>query len=216
MSDAYDILCIGGGGHARVLLSIIKKTMPEKSIAVLDSNPDKAGEKIHGFPVIGDDSMLEECRKNGTEQFIIGLGMTDLPASRAPLFEKILKKGLKAVSIIDPSAVLADDAVIGAGTVAMPGVIVNTGAVIGENVIVNSGAVVEHDTVVGDHTHVAPGAVVCGDVKIGEGCLIGAGSVIRQGLKIGAHSVIGAGTVVIEDIPSGARAYGNPARQVSE
>lgn len=216
MSEKYDILCVGGGGHAKVVLSVLKKDRPDMSVAVLDSNRDKTGASVQGYPVIGDDSMLEECAKAGCGRFIMGLGMTDLPSPRASVFEKILKKGFAAVTVIDSSAIIAGDAEIGPGAVVMPGVVVNPGAVIGENVILNSGAVIEHDSHIGDHTHIAPGAVVCGDVKIGEECMIGAGSVIRQGIKIGAHSVIGAGAVLVDDVPSGARVYGNPARQVSE
>jgi sugar O-acyltransferase (sialic acid O-acetyltransferase NeuD family) len=114
-----------------------------------------------------------------------------------------------------PSATVAHDATLGAGTVVMHQAHVGPAAKIGRAVIVNTGAIVEHDVVVGDGAHLAPGSAVLGEAHVGARAFIGSGARVLPGRTVGADAVVGAGAVVTEDVPSGVTVVGQPARAVS-
>lgn len=103
-------------------------------------------------------------------------------------------EGMRPVHIWDraihPSAIIAPDVPIGAGTVIMAGAIVQTGARIGKHCIINTGATVDHDCVLEDYVHVAPGAHLCGNVHVGEGTLVGVGVGIAPNTTISAWSLV--------------------------
>lgn len=116
--------------------------------------------------------------------------------------------------VIDPTAIISSDVIIGEGTVVMPGAIINAGAKIGKHVIINSGVVIEHGCIIEDHVHVAPGSVICGNTKVGMGSFIGAGTVVINAIKIGKMAVVGAGSVIINNIEDDAKVVGVPAKKI--
>lgn len=113
---------------------------------------------------------------------------------------------------VHSSAVVADTARIGEGTVVLHGAIVQANAVVGRHVLVNTAASIDHDCVVGDFAHVSPRATLCGHVTIGEGTHVGAGAVVIPGVRVGRWCRVGAGAVVVRDLPDHVTAVGNPAR----
>jgi UDP-perosamine 4-acetyltransferase len=209
---ATDVLLIGAGGHARVVLDILRTHPALTPVGVIDPAP--RGEALMGVPVLGGDERLPELLAQGTMTAIIAIGSTGDCRLRERLFTECLADGWAFATAVHRSAIVAPDAAIGQGTAIMAGAIVNTGTSVGQNVVINTGAVVEHDCVIGDHAYVSPGAVLCGGVYIGVGAFIGAGATVRQGVRIGDWTVVGAGAVVLEDLPPEVTAFGVPARVV--
>lgn len=121
-------------------------------------------------------------------------------------------RGYAPFTIIHPTAFLAGDAVVGAGSqiLAMSAICAST--CVGEAVIVNTKASVDHDCLIGNGAHIAPGATLAGEVKVGEFAFIGTGAIILPRVRIGAHAIIGAGAVVTNDVAEGQTVVGNPAR----
>ena len=113
---------------------------------------------------------------------------------------------------IHPSAIIAEDADIGEGSMICAGAIIQTGAKIGRHCIINTGSTVDHDCVIGDFCHIAPNSTLCGAVTLGDGVFVGAGTTIIQCLSVGEWSTIGAGSVVVREIGPRVIAYGIPAR----
>lgn len=83
-------------------------------------------------------------------------------------------------NIVDPSAVIADDAVMGEGIFVGKRAVVNAAAHIGDLCIINTGAIVEHDCDVGNYSHISVGSVLCGGVRVGQRTLIGANATVIQ------------------------------------
>ncbi len=213
-AQTIPVIGLGGGGHARVVIEILRADAAYEIMGLLDSNRELQGQTILGVPILGDDSRLPELVKQGISHFFIGLGGVSSNAPRRRLFEFALQHGLQPVSAIHQRAIISPSARLDAGVTIMAGAIVNACARLATNVIINSGAIIEHDCIVQDHAHVATGARLAGEVHVGSGAHIGLGACVRQSLRVGRGAVVGAGAVVIEDVPEATVVVGVPARHL--
>lgn len=206
------LVFLGGGGHCKVVLSLIKQTGGFEPYGILDNKLEIGSVVFDNVRVIGTDNSLGDIKLKGIHHAFITVGSCKDNIIRQKLYEFIEKMGFDSPIICAPSAIIDAKAEIGAGSLIMHGCIVNTDTSIGKNCIINSGAIIEHDCHVGDHCHLAPGVKVSGNVKVGEMSFIGIGSTIIQGIKIGRNVTIGAGTTIIKDIPDNSVVVGSPGR----
>ena len=203
------IIVIGGGGHAKVVISILLKM--EWQVIGYSDNYDCG--IILGVPYLGDDGILnKDFIANEASHAIIGIGKIDESDYRMILQKNIENIGFKFPIAISPTAVVNNEVYIGEGTIVCDGAVINSGSYIGRNCIINTNSTVEHDCKIKDNVHVAPGATICGNVHIGSNCFIGAGSNIAQLTKIPDRCLIGLGANVTGSLPSPGTYYGNPAR----
>lgn len=206
------VLILGAGGHAHVVADILLRMRNSgggvQPIGFLDDRPQLAGQSVLGLPVLGRLSSLPDIPHDAA---IIAIGDN---RARCRIFAELAGQGETFDVARHPSATVASDARIGAGSVICAGAIVNPASVVGENVILNTACSVDHHNTIGDHAHIAPGAHLGGDVRIGEGALIGIGATILPQRAVGAWSVIAAGSVVTKNVADGVVAAGAPARIV--
>jgi UDP-N-acetylbacillosamine N-acetyltransferase len=204
----------GAGGHALVVADIIRLNGDYEIVGFLDDlNPERLDTELYGATILGGQERLDSLRSEGVRHLIFGFGNG---AARLRLSAFVRAKGFSLATAIHPRAIVATDALIGAGTVVTAGAVINPGSEIGENAIVNTSASVGHECFVDDGAHVGPGARLAGRVVVGRAAWIGVGAIAIEGVRIGANSLVGAGGVVVNDIPEGVVAYGNPARVVSK
>lgn len=206
-----EIVLIGGGGHAKVLIEIIKLLKQYKIIGILDSQI-AIGTYISGIAVLGKDDLMSNLYTNGVKHACIAVGSIKDNSKRRNLYEKVKQIGFQVPVLAHPYSIISKDTIISEGVQVTAGAIIQRGSKIGANTIINTGAVIEHDCVIGNHVHVCPGVVISGDCVIGDGTFIGAGSVVIQGLKIGENSIVGAGAVVVNNVPDNTRVMGVPAK----
>ena len=204
------LLLIGGGGHCHSVLDSIISSGKYDEIGIIDNVECS----YLGIKTIGTDDDLPRLFNEGWTDAFITVGSVGNTNVRHRLYENVKSIGYYVPSVIDPTAVIAGDAIIGEGVFAGKRSVINVGAVLGECSIINSGAIVEHDCKIGSFTHVSPGAVLCGQVTVGNDSHIGAGAVVRQLINIGDNSLIGAGSVVVKDVGDNAKAFGNPCKVV--
>ncbi len=193
---------IGASGHGKVIADIAAKNGYEE-IVFLDDN-GKINE-CSDYPVVGKSYEA----KNLDADIIIGIGNAGV---RKRIEESIPDE--KLVTLIHPDAVVANNVLIGAGTVIMAGAVVNPDSKIGKGCIINTCASVDHDCIVGDYVHIAVGSHLCGTVSIGEGTWIGAGAIVSNNVNICGECMIGAGAVVINNIKKSGTYVGVPARRI--
>ena len=204
------LLLIGGGGHCHSVIDSVLALKSFDSIGIVD--PSDAD--YNGVPVVGADEDIPSLIKDGWTYAFITVGSVGNTAIRRRLYEMVISLGLTIPAIIDPTAVLAKDAVIQEGVYIGKKAIVNAGSVIDKCAIINTGAIVEHDCHIGEFSHISPGTVLCGQVSVGKDSHVGAGSVVRQQTVIGSNTLIGMGSVVVKDMPDDVKAFGNPCKVV--
>jgi sugar O-acyltransferase (sialic acid O-acetyltransferase NeuD family) len=206
------VVGIGAGGHAKVIIEIVRAHGNFEISGLVDADPKLWGTKQLGIPVLGPDDLLPNLFDSGIRLAFIGVGSIGQSDIRKILYEKVHQLGFQIIPCLHPNSVVSPSAVLGDGTIVMAGALVNATAQIGVNVIVNTGAIVEHDCILEDHCHIAPGAQLGSTVFIGEGAHIGIGASVRQGIRIGRNAVVGAGAAVVSDVPKNTVVVGVPAR----
>jgi len=197
MNKSLDI--IGYGGHSKVILDLAKHH--NYSLFKFHVNNYIEEGDIKDNVYIG---LRYEDLKNDT---LIAIGNN---ATRKKI--SIDLNFCRFVSLIHPTAIIAENVKIGYGSVIMAGAIIQSGSKIGHHCIINTGACVDHDVVISDYVHIAPNCSIAGSVFIDEGTFIGIGSTVINNISIGSWSTIGAGSVIIQNLISNITAVGNPAK----
>jgi sugar O-acyltransferase (sialic acid O-acetyltransferase NeuD family) len=206
------VVGIGAGGHAKVVIEILRLRGEYEVVELLDIKRELWGSTVADVAVTGDDSLLPALTARGIRHVFIGVGTVGDTAPRKRLYSLACSQGCTVIDAIHPAALVSSTARYGRGVTIMGGAVVNSCACLGNNVIVNTGAIIEHDCWIGDHVHVATGARMSSTVHVGEGSHIGVGATIRQCIRIGSNSIVGAGAVVVSDVPDGVVVVGVPAR----
>ncbi|WP_329739870.1 acetyltransferase [Enorma massiliensis] len=199
------LIIIGASGHGKVVADIAKLS-GYTDIAFLDDAPGL--KVVSGYPVLGAVSTFSAFSQ---DDFFVAIGNSDI---RRRIQDEISSSGARLVTLIHPSAVVAQDVVIGEGTAVMAGAVINPSVRIGRGCIVNTSSSVDHDCVVGDYVHVSVGTRLAGSVCIGSGSWIGIGAVVSNNLSVCPNTMIGAGAVVVRNIELPGTYIGIPAEQI--
>lgn len=196
------LVIIGASGHGKVIADIAKK-LGYSEIVFLDD--DESVHECGGYPVLGRSSEVGTIEAD----VIVGIG-------NAGVRERIQKSisNEKLTTLIHPDAVIAEDVVVGKGTVIMAGAVVNPGARIGKGCIINTCSSVDHDCNVGNYVHIAVGSHLCGTVTVGNSTWVGAGAIVSNNVGICSDCMIGAGAVIVKNIDLAGTYIGNPARKI--
>lgn len=211
-SAARDMVVIGGGGHARVVISILRKLRSYRVLGYTD--PQDRGPLV-GVPYLGsDEELIRLAAAPERLSVAIGVGQVSPGMGRHNLWMRLQPHQLLFPALVSPAAIVNDEVLLGDGSVIMDGAVINCGARFGQGAIVNTNSTVEHDVRIGDWVHVAPGATICGDVTIGDFSMIGAGAVVIEGRKIASRCMVGAGSTVHRDLTEPGVYVGNPARKI--
>tara|TARA_X000000368_G_C23038138_1_gene715576 strand:- start:1577 stop:2212 length:636 start_codon:yes stop_codon:yes gene_type:complete len=211
MVKKYNVVGYGAGGHASIIIEIIKSQKKYKILGLINKKINQ--KKLLGLPVIGNDDNLRKILKKTNKIF---LGVADINDTKKnfKIFLKLKKIGFEIISVIDKSCLISKTVKYKEGFKAFPGSIVNANCKIGRNVLLNTGCIVEHDCVLEDNVQVGPGAYIGGNVLIKKNSFIGLGSRINNNIKIGENCVVGSGSVVICNIKKNQRFAGIPAKRI--
>ncbi|MDI3540976.1 MAG: hypothetical protein PWP66_514 [Thermosediminibacterales bacterium] len=206
------IVLVGGGGHCKVIIDIVKSTGEFEIVGITDKKD--IGGNLLEIPILGNDTILYDLLQKGIEYAFVSVGAIDNLVFRNRLYKMLKEIGFKVPTLIHKNAVVSEYAVVEEGTCVMPNAVINAGAHTGKNSVINTSAIVEHDCIIGDNCHISPGAKLGGGSKVGDNSHIGMGAVVIHNISIGSNTTIGAGAVVINDIGDNVVAVGVPAKVI--
>ncbi len=201
-----DIILLGAGGHAKSVIDCIERQGKYRVVGFLDK--EECGKVCYrGYEVIGDDDDLSRFYEQGVRNAFVTVGFLGRSTVRNRLYDRLKEIGYRLPNIIDPSAVVAEDAALGEGTFVGKLAMINADAKIGSMCIINSGALIEHECRVGDFSHISVGTVLCGGVAVGRSTFVGAGSTLIQGVTVGDGCIVAAGVTLRKSIGEQELAY---------
>lgn len=199
------IFVCGAGGHAKVIIDIIRTLNLYEIEAVIET---KSGKPFLGIDLIEEDVFLNNFDKANV---FIAIGEN---YSRQKVYEKYARKGFLFPNLIHPTAVVSKSANLGVGNAVMANAVINPGASIGNHCVINTGSIIEHDCQIGDFVSCAPASVTCGECTLGEGVYLGANASIIHSKIVGEWSVIGSQSAVVKDVDAYTLVQGVPAKEI--
>ena len=192
------LVIIGGGGHASVLVDILRKQ--QRNILAVVSPDDIYSRAV--FVGINHLKHDDDILAFPPEQIGLVNGIGVLPKSRLKkkLNEYFIALGYEFETVISDLASVSPFATIENGVQILHGAIVQTGSLIREHSIINSGVIIEHDCSIGKYNHISPNATLCGGVTTKENVYIGAAATVIQNIIIEKNSIVGAGVVITKNV----------------
>jgi acetyltransferase EpsM len=137
----------------------------------------------------------------------------EMPA-RARLISELGIPPERWASVVHPTACIAGDVSVGAGSFIASYVTIQPGARVGKFVSVRAGANVGHDAALEDFTYMGPNATLSGRSCLAEGAHLGPNAAVVDRLTVGRYAVVGVGSAVTKNVEPFAVCMGNPARRI--
>ncbi len=200
------VLIIGAGGHAQVVVDILKLQPQFIPLGYVDDNPNLQRETFLDLPVLG---TTQDIPHLPHDALIIAIGNNRI---RYKLVQILSAAGEQFVNAIHPHATIAASCQLGVGNMICAGAIINPGTTIGNHVIVNTKASLDHHNQIEDAVHIAPGVTLGGDVTVHTGAFVGIGATVMPQMQIGSWATVGAGALVHRPVPAHTTVVGIPAQ----
>jgi sugar O-acyltransferase (sialic acid O-acetyltransferase NeuD family) len=195
-----DLYLAGAGGVGREALDVAL-AQGRSAVAFLDDG--LAGQVVRGLPVL---APSQAPRGKG---YLIAIAD---PSVRLRLSDLLDRRGLTAITLIHPSAVIAPETNLAAGCLVHANAYISSSVSIGAHCQVHYNATVGDEATLDERVTVYPGANVAGSVHLATDATVASNAVVLDGLTVGRGSFVGAGAVVTRDVPPGLVVIGSPAR----
>lgn len=206
MNDIY----ILGVGHNTIVTIDLAESCGYHIAGLFHYQSTRIGEDYFGHTIIGSNEDLFQ-KDLSSMLFAISVGDNDV---RASLYNQIVAKGGKVVTLIHPTAVVSKYAQIGNGVCIHALSVVSADTIIGNDCVISHNDLVTHGVRMGHHCFLASNIVLGANTVMDDFSFIGSGSTIISNKvgHLGAHSYVGAGAVVTKPVDGGYVVAGNPAK----
>ena len=203
------IIIVGAGGFGREVLQWARHAWPEhveKIVGFLSEDPHALDGHAATLPILGSPADFEPRSGDG---LVLAIGIRGV---RRQVAEQLAARGARFLTLIHPTAIVADTAVIGAGTVVCPYAVVSDAVRLGRFVLVNYHASLGHDASAGDFAVLSPYATLGGGACVANDVFLGLHASVGPAKRLGAGSVVSSNSVALVDVPEGCLVYGVPGR----
>lgn len=208
-----EIVIYGAGGVGRGAAQIVRdinRYVPTYNIlGYLDDDESTHGQEFNSLAVVGGSQWLLQNPDIG-----VVIAFAD-PEAKERLVAKLAAQGCtEFITLVHPRAWVADDVIIGEGSIIYALACVNANARMGRFVLLNMNSTTGHDAVLGDYVTLAPGARVLGAAKLHAKAELGSNSVVLPGIEVGSGAMLGAGAVATKNIAPHSVVVGIPAAAI--
>jgi sugar O-acyltransferase (sialic acid O-acetyltransferase NeuD family) len=194
------LLIIGGGLGAVQVLDSLCRIEHQRASAIVDDNPDLVSKTLLGVPILGGQEAIEALfKKNLFDAAVVSVSTSITFRQRVD--HMLRQLNIPMANIIDPSARVQRNAVLGVGNVILAYCHIGACTSIGNGNFFSPYVDVEHHCSVGDFCTFGPGVMMSSLVKIGARVKFGTGIFIEPKLVVGSDSIIGSGAILTRDIP---------------
>ena len=208
-TDCERIIIVGAGGFGREVLQWARHAWPEhtgKIIGFLSEDPHALDGHAATLPILGSPADFEPRPGDG---LVLAIGIRGV---RRQVAEQLAARGARFLTLIHPTAIVADTAVIGAGTVICPYAVVSDAVRLGRFVLVNYHASLGHDASAGDFAVLSPYATLGGGACVANDVFLGLHASVGPAKRLGAGCVVSSNSVALVDVPADCLVYGVPGR----
>jgi sugar O-acyltransferase (sialic acid O-acetyltransferase NeuD family) len=207
-----DLLIIGARGWGREVYDIacacINSGQELHVKGFLDDKSDALDTYKNYPPII---SSVENYEIQPDDVFICALGDVYQKQKYVGL---ILDKGGSFISLIHPTAILGNNARIGAGCILGAYSNISSDTVLDDFVTLSIRAGIGHDSTVGRFSHIGGNSNISGFVSVGELVTIHPCCDIVPHRHIGDNATIGTGSVVLSHVKKNTTVFGCPAKVI--
>jgi sugar O-acyltransferase (sialic acid O-acetyltransferase NeuD family) len=203
------IIIVGAGGFGREVLQWARHAWPEdvgKIVGFLSDDPHALDGHVATLPILGTPDDFEPRPGDG---LVLAIGIRGV---RRQVAERLAARGARFLTLIHPTAIVADTAVIGAGTVICPYAVVSDAVRLGRCVLVNYHASLGHDADAGDFAVLSPYATLGGYARIGCDVFLGMHATAGPSVRVGSGSTVAANSCALVDVAADRLVYGVPGR----
>jgi sugar O-acyltransferase (sialic acid O-acetyltransferase NeuD family) len=203
------ILIVGAGGFGREVLQWARHAWPEhaKNIAgFLSADPTKLDGHATNLPIVGSPDDFEP---QPTDGLLLAIG---IPQVRRQVAEELEARGARFLTLIHPTAIVADTAEIGSGTVICPYAIVSDAVRLGRFVLLNYHASLGHDASTDDFAVLSPYASLGGGASVGEDGFLGLHASVAPRRHAGRGCHVTMNSAVMHDTEDDVMVFGVPGR----
>lgn len=205
-----NLVIIGAGGCGREVLQWAKDINEvEKRWHIkgfIDDNHDVLSGRKCDVAVL---AKIDEYEIEINDEFVCAIGDARI---RKRVVEKLKARGAKFITLIHPSAILADNCLLGEGVVIYPYTIISDNVIISDGCIINAFSSVGHDSVLGEYCTISAHCNITGMCRLGDQVFMGTTSHIIPGIKVGNGVYICAGSTVMTRVRDGVKILGYPAK----
>ncbi len=207
------LLLIAASGLAREVLTVERMLGRFDRIGILDDDPARWGEEIHGVPVLGRMALVGEYADH---EVLVCAGKG---AVRRAIVARLAELGVtddRYASVVHPRVHVPTNCEVGAGSVLLDGTVLTADVMVGRHVVAMPHVTLTHDDRVEDFATLCAGVTLGGSVVVGPAAYLGMNASVREGVAVGADSVLGMGSVLLHDLPPRETWAGVPARRLPQ
>jgi len=207
----YDIVIIGAGGFGREVYLWAKDSFSKDQYRIkgfLDDNPRILDIYNMDVGVVGN---LDNYKIENQDRFLFAIGDIDI---KKHLITKLKEKGAKFLTLIHPTAIMANTTKIGEGVIICPFCLVSDNVLLEDFVMMNVYSSCGHDAKVGSYSILSPYATLNGFVILEDEVFLGTHTTVIPYKRVGYKSKVSANSVVMRDVPANKIVFGVPGKAI--
>ena len=208
------VILIGTGGHAAEVREYIyyhnrlKPDLAFELLGFIDVNDELHTKYNYKEPFLG---AVEDHKIRQDVQYMFCFGNMIYKQQLVKLFKHA---GAKFLTLIHPTALIAESCSIGQGVLISHNASVGPMAVIGDFNILNSRCTIGHDSTLENYNFISPQVSLSGNTSIGSYNMFGVNSATIPGVSIGDNNTIGAGSIITRNVAHNGIIVGVPGKKI--
>ena len=210
-----NLIIVGAGGFGREVYSWLRDRINHcvgsegegfQLKGFLSNNPNDLNDFKISIGILGDP---DEYVPEQDDQFVLAIGNI---ADRKRIVMGMKDRGARFFTLIHPTAVVADSAVLGDGVVICPFAVVSANVILGDFTMLNFYASCGHDAHIGNFCVLSPYATVNGFSILEDEVFLGTHTTVIAEKRVGFRAKVSANSVVTRDTPAHNLVVGVPGK----